>query len=76
MTPSEFLATVLGRPVEVKLDTGVVYKGVLASLDGFMNLVLEQTEEFVNGKKTRAYGDAFLRGNNVTYISLQKGAAA
>ena len=29
-----------------------------------MNIALEKTEEFVNGQKRRAYGDAFVRGNN------------
>lgn len=29
-----------------------------------MNIALEKTEEFVNGVKRRAYGDAFIRGNN------------
>lgn len=29
-----------------------------------MNLALERTEEYVNGKKTNVYGDAFIRGNN------------
>ena len=29
-----------------------------------MNIALENTEEFVNGVKRRAYGDAFIRGNN------------
>lgn len=29
-----------------------------------MNIALEQTEEYVNGKLTNSYGDAFVRGNN------------
>lgn len=29
-----------------------------------MNIALEKTEEFVNGKHRRSYGDAFVRGNN------------
>ena len=38
--------------------------GELQSVDGYMNIALENTEEFVNGVKRRAYGDAFVRGNN------------
>jgi len=38
--------------------------GVLACLDGFMNIALEQTEEFVNSQLKNKYGDAFIRGNN------------
>ena len=42
--PSDFLKAVLGRPVVVKLNSGVAYKGVLACLDGYMNIAMEQTE--------------------------------
>lgn len=46
--------------------------GVLACLDGYMNIALEQTEEYVNGQLKNKHGDAFIRGNNVLYISTQK----
>uniref|UniRef100_M4B229 Sm domain-containing protein n=1 Tax=Hyaloperonospora arabidopsidis (strain Emoy2) TaxID=559515 RepID=M4B229_HYAAE len=49
-TPSDFLKSVLGRPVDVKLNNGVEYKGVLACLDGFMNIAMEQTQEYQNGQ--------------------------
>lgn len=29
-----------------------------------MNIALEKTQEFVEGKMRRNYGDAFVRGNN------------
>jgi U6 snRNA-associated Sm-like protein LSm6 len=38
--------------------------GELQSVDGYMNIALEKTEEYVNGVKRRSYGDAFVRGNN------------
>uniref|UniRef100_A0A8C4TY69 LSM6 homolog, U6 small nuclear RNA and mRNA degradation associated n=1 Tax=Falco tinnunculus TaxID=100819 RepID=A0A8C4TY69_FALTI len=82
-TPSDFLKQIIGRPVVVKLNSGVDYrggcsdstlksviashhlpKGVLACLDGYMNIALEQTEEYVNGQLKNKYGDAFIRGNN------------
>lgn len=44
--------------------------GVLACLDGYMNIALEQTEEYVNGQLKNKYGDAFIRGNNGKYILL------
>jgi len=70
--PNEFLKALFGRPVVVKLNSGVDYRGVLACLDGYMNIALEQTEEYVNGQLKNKYGDAFIRGNNVLYISTQK----
>ena len=52
------------RPVVVKLNSGVDYRGILACLDGFMNIAMEQTEEYVDGKLKARYGDCFIRGNN------------
>ena len=68
-TPSDFLKLIIGKPVVVKLNSGVDYRGkraslslpawcasiaqilgVLACLDGYMNIALEQTEEYVNGQ--------------------------
>lgn len=42
--------------------------GVLACLDGYMNIAIEQTEEYVNGQLKNKYGDAFLRGNNGKFL--------
>uniref|UniRef100_A0ACD5UXH4 Uncharacterized protein n=2 Tax=Avena sativa TaxID=4498 RepID=A0ACD5UXH4_AVESA len=73
-TPSDFLKSIRGRPVVVKLNSGVDYRGILACLDGYMNIAMEQTEEYVNGQLKNKYGDAFIRGNNVLYISTSKRA--
>lgn len=70
--PSDFLKQITGRSVVVKLNNGSDYRGILRCLDGYMNIVLEQTEEFINGEFKKRYGDAFIRGNNVFYISTQK----
>uniref|UniRef100_A0A915LPX4 U6 snRNA-associated Sm-like protein LSm6 n=1 Tax=Meloidogyne javanica TaxID=6303 RepID=A0A915LPX4_MELJA len=71
-TLSEFLKKIVGKPVVVKLNSGVDYRGILSCLDGFMNIALEQTEEYNGGQLKAKYGDAFIRGNNVLYISTQK----
>ena len=63
-SPTDFLKQVIGKPVVVKLHSGVSYKGVLACLDGFMNIAMEQTEEYVDGQLKNKYGDCFIRGNN------------
>ena len=48
----------------MKLNSGIEYRGVLACLDGYLNIAMEQTEEFVDGKLTAKFGDCFIRGNN------------
>jgi U6 snRNA-associated Sm-like protein LSm6 len=70
--PADFLKDVIGKPVLVKLNSGVDYKGILACLDGHMNIALEQTEEYVEGQLKNRYGDCFVRGNNIMYISATK----
>lgn len=70
--PSDFLKQITGRSVVVKLNNGSDYRGILRCLDGYMNIVLESTEEYINGEFKRRYGEAFIRGNNVFYISTQK----
>ena len=78
--PSAFLSEIIGAPVTVKLNSGVIYKGYicqsglkldtntnafilgeLQSVDGYMNIALEKTEEYVNGKLRQNYGDAIVR---------------
>ena len=62
--PAAFLSDTTGASVTVKLNSGIVYKGELQSVDGYMNIALEKCQELVNGKLRRSYGDAFIRGNN------------
>ncbi|KAI7967710.1 hypothetical protein MJO29_000987, partial [Puccinia striiformis f. sp. tritici] len=72
-TPSDFLKQVVGHQVTVRLNSGVDYRGILSCLDGYMNIALENTEEYVNGIRRNSYGDAFIRGNNdVSYIAWLK----
>lgn len=70
--PTEFLKKITGARVVVKLNSGSDFRGVLSCLDGYMNIVLHQAEEYHNGVFRKSYGDTFIRGNNVCYISNQK----
>lgn len=45
--------------------------GVLTCLDGYMNVALEQAEEWAGEVKTAVYGDCFLRGNNGKCFSTE-----
>lgn len=61
---SNFLIEIIGNQVIVKLYNEVQYVGVLLSIDGYMNIVLEKCRELVYGKCTRDYENVFIRGNN------------
>ncbi|KAJ1918920.1 U4/U6-U5 snRNP complex subunit lsm6 [Mycoemilia scoparia] len=66
-TPTDFLNGIIGKSsitIDIKLGYAWHFVGVLTCLDGYMNIALEQTEEYVNGELKNKYGDAFVRGNN------------
>lgn len=67
-SPNDFLKGVIGKNVNVRLNSGIDYRGVLSCLDGYMNIALEQTVEYVDGIKKNSYGDAFIRGNNGKFV--------
>lgn len=69
---SKFLSEIIGNAVTVKLHNGVEYLGKLQSIDGYMNIVLDETREVINGNVGRTYGDVFLRGNNGKYLQYLK----
>jgi small nuclear ribonucleoprotein F len=50
VNPKPFLNDLTGKEVVVKLKWGLEYKGVLKSLDGYMNLQLVNSEEWFKGK--------------------------
>ncbi|KAG0223916.1 hypothetical protein BGW42_004358 [Actinomortierella wolfii] len=72
VNPKPFLQGLIGAPVMVKLKWGQEYKGVLLSMDSYMNLQLGDTEEFVDGASQGKLGEVLIRCNNVLYI---RGAA-
>ncbi|CAN3374693.1 U6 snRNA-associated Sm-like protein LSm6 [Diutina rugosa] len=67
--PSTFLSDIIGSSVVVKLHNGLLYRGSLQSIDGYMNIVLENGKEMAGESVTKEWGDVFIRGNNVLYIS-------
>lgn len=52
INPKPFLNSLTGKAVMVKLKWGHEYKGYLVSVDGYMNLQLANTEEYIDGEVT------------------------
>lgn len=48
-------------------------RGELSSVDGYMNIALEKTVEYVGGQVRNKYGDVFIRGNNGEFGLRVKG---
>lgn len=71
-SPTDFVQFVTGRPVVVKLNDGLEYRGVLACIDSYLNVALSETEEIEPSGKRTQIGDAFIRGNNVFFVGTQE----
>ncbi|KAJ2704264.1 Bud site selection protein 6 [Coemansia sp. IMI 203386] len=69
VNPRPFLQSQIGSPVVVQLKWGQEYKGVLSSIDSYMNLQLANAEEFQDGNSTgELQGELLIRCNNVLYV--------
>jgi len=67
--PMEELLRLIGSPVLVKLKNGMSYKGDLVKIDNYMNIYLQNAEEYDDNEKQIAfYGDIIIRGNNILYV--------
>lgn len=82
--PKPFLNALTGKPVLVKLKWGMEYKvkttefefnlyfvfiqGYLVAVDGYMNLQLANSEEYIDGALAGHLGEILVRCNNVLYI--------
>ncbi|AET39662.1 U4/U6-U5 snRNP complex subunit LSM6 Ecym_4639 [Eremothecium cymbalariae DBVPG len=68
-----FLSNIIGKPVNVKLHSGMLYQGTLESIDGFMNVSLAGAMEYYEVESSSVIhkyeSDVFLRGTQVLYIS-------
>ncbi|KAJ3440294.1 u6 snRNA-associated sm-like protein lsm6 [Anaeramoeba flamelloides] len=67
-----FFNRLIGNQVIVKIENGTEFQGILVNFDGSMNVALEHAEEWSGGKLIQQYGDVFIRGNNVFYITPKK----
>ena len=66
------MADLVGKIVRVKLKWGMEYQGKLTSSDAYMNLQLENTEEFIDGELAGFLGEVLVRCNNVLYIKASE----
>ena len=69
INPKPFLNNCLGRPVVVKLKWNQEYKGILVSVDGYMNIRLAKSKEFIDGSLEISVGDIMIRGSSILYIN-------
>ncbi|KAH9626552.1 hypothetical protein KSS87_005532 [Heliosperma pusillum] len=71
VNPKPFLNNLTGKQVIVKLKWGMEYKGYLVSVDGYMNLQLADTEEYIEGEMTGNLGEILIRKTRLAIIVLE-----
>ncbi|KAJ1884267.1 Manganese transporter smf1 [Kickxella alabastrina] len=69
VNPKPFLQSLIGKPIIARLKWGQEYKGMLASIDSYMNMQLINAEEFQDGNSTGELpGELLIRCNNILYV--------
>ena len=69
--PFDALNKAKDKKVIVELKNQKQYVGILKAFDPHINLVLEDTEERVDGELKRKIGTVFLRGDMIVLVSPQ-----
>lgn len=69
--PLAVLQKAISKKATIRLKTDVEYRGRVSNVDAFMNLILEDAEEFEAGVKSANYGKVIVRGDNVLYVKLE-----
>lgn len=68
--PLNLLMKHLNGNVAVKLKNDIEYRGHMIQCDNYMNIILDAAVEYSNDELVANYGNVFIRGNNILYISV------
>jgi small nuclear ribonucleoprotein F len=69
LTPKRLLRSLANKPVVVRLKWNrMEYRGNLLSVDHFMNVLLDDAVEIVDGVSTPSLGRVLIRCNNVQFL--------
>jgi len=66
--PLTILQNSQNRQILLRLKDGTEYKGLLKEIDAYMNLILEDCTEIMEGSPVAKYNEIFIRGNNLLFI--------
>ena len=70
--PLNTLQKAVNKSVAVRLKNDQEYRGKMANVDAYMNVILTDAEEFSTGNLSANFGKVVIRGNNVLFIQIQK----
>jgi small nuclear ribonucleoprotein len=66
--PLHILQNAMGSIIILRLKDGTEYKGLLKEIDAYMNMILEDATEIMDGSPVAKYNEIFIRGNNLLFI--------
>lgn len=66
--PLSILMAAQNSQILLRLKDGTEYKGLLKEIDAYMNMILEDATEIMDGSPVAKYNEIFIRGNNLLFI--------
>ncbi len=66
--PLTILQNSQNSQILLRLKDGTEYKGLLKEIDAYMNMILEDATEIMDGSPIAKYNELFIRGNNLLFI--------
>lgn len=66
--PLKILEKAQDSIIILRLKDGTEYKGRLKEIDSYMNMIIEDCTEIVDGANVAKYSEIFIRGNNLLFI--------
>lgn len=66
--PLKVLNGAVNSTILIRLKDGTEYKGRLQEVDSYMNMIIQDAKELINGQMTAKYSEIFIRGNNILFI--------
>ncbi|MHA1728226.1 MAG: LSM domain-containing protein [Promethearchaeota archaeon] len=66
--PLKILNKAINSIILLRLKDGTEYKGRLKECDTYMNMIIEDAKEMIDGNIIAKYNEIFIRGNNILFI--------
>ncbi|MCP8310887.1 MAG: U6 snRNA-associated Sm-like protein LSm6 [Candidatus Methylarchaceae archaeon HK01B] len=70
--PLVALQKAINKRVVVRLKSDNEYRGKMSNVDSYMNVILENAEEYNDGTLLTNYGKVVIRGNNVLFVLIEE----